>query len=68
MLMSVTPSDGGKGGAGDRPNNSSVPPEIFELLSPEMQELTQYADGEKEIARSAAPPRLSGTGGATSKL
>ena len=25
MLMSVTPSDGGKGSPGGRPNNSSIP-------------------------------------------
>ena len=29
------------GAGGNNPNNSSVPPEIFELLSPETQELTQ---------------------------
>lgn len=31
-------------------NNSRLPEEIYELLSAETQELTQFADGVKDIA------------------
>ena len=58
MLMSVSPSHRG-GGDKELPNNTSLPPEIFELLSPETQELVQFGDGVKSIAASAVAPRLS---------
>eukprot|EP01045_Picozoa_sp_COSAG04_P013253 COSAG04_NODE_930_length_9363_cov_28.745898_5_plen_76_part_00 len=61
MLMSVSPSHRGGGGDKELPNNTNLPPEIFELLSPETQELVQFGDGEgvKSIAASAVAPRLS---------
>ena len=61
MLMSVSPSHRGGGGGGGKelPNNTNLPPEIFELLSPETQELVQFGDGVKSIAARAVAPRLS---------
>jgi hypothetical protein len=44
----------GAGNGAGRPNNSSVPPEIFEVLSPETQELTQFGEGVKQVAHSAS--------------
>jgi hypothetical protein len=63
MLMTVSPSDRGSGEG--RPNNSSVPPEIFERLSPETQELTQWSDGIKRIASGAAAPLMTVPGSGT---
>ena len=59
MLMSVSPSHRGGGGDKELPNNTSLPPEIFELLSPETQELVQFGEGVKSIAAGAVAPRLS---------
>jgi hypothetical protein len=52
MLVRFSTADRG---AGNNPNNSSVPPEIFELLSPETQELTQSGGGVKKIAARRRP-------------
>lgn len=61
---------GWTGNGAGLPNKSSVPPEIFDILSPETQELTQFATETKQIARTAMAPKLTleGTNRLESKL
>lgn len=57
MLLTVTPSD--RGQPSHPANNTSLPPEIYAILSPETQELAQFCSGVKSIAKGLTPPTLS---------
>lgn len=55
LLMRFAAADGSSG-SGRYPNDSAVPPEIYELLSAETQELTQFTSGGiKRIAARGRP-------------